>query len=92
MNRGPERGLQLGERDSNPSLQVSETWVLPLYDPPAFAGLKTGHSFQESVGLEGIEPSSHRLRAECVSRCHHRPIRSFLIEWDARESNSYLRV
>lgn len=41
----------------------------------------------ESVGPEGIEPSSHRVRAECVSRCHHGPIFGLSTEWDAGESN-----
>lgn len=26
------------------------------------------------VGLEGVEPSSHRVRAEYVIHCHHRPV------------------
>ena len=45
-----------------PALPVSETGVLPLDDLESVSRART-----RGVGLEGLEPSLHRLRAECAA-------------------------
>lgn len=93
MNRSTP--VRLSRNKEAPSGLTSVNWLRAVESNHAY-GIQKPVSYQiddpgmyctsaNFVGLEGVEPSSLRLRAGYVSHCHHKPI----VEWRQRESNPH---